>query len=210
MPRNITPQGAMMKKATYAEPGKTAVYRHGGRMFPQNVILVGARGSGKTTMGARLAGLLGKAFVDVDDAVVAEAGKPVSGIVAEGGWEAFRALEAQAVARLCSEENRIIATGGGAVLDEGSRQAMKGGGLVFYLKADADTLLARLAADPKAAQRPALTDKTPEQEMQGVLAERGPLYEEVADQVIDATGTPQQITVAMLDALRAWATENSG
>jgi len=207
MPRNVTPKDAMKKKVSYAEPGKTAVYSHRGRMFPQNVILVGARGSGKTTLGMRVAGLLGKAFVDTDMVVEAEAGKPIADIVAEGGWEAFRALEAEAVVRLCGDENRFIATGGGAVLDEASRKAMKDGGLVFYLKADADTLLARLAADPGHDQRPALTDKAPGDEMRDVLAERGPLYEEVADHVLDAVATPQELTVRMLDALRAWATE---
>ena len=114
------------------------------------------------------------------------------------------------VARFCSDENRIIATGGGAVLDEASRQAIKDGGLVFYLKAEADVLLSRLSMDPKADQRPALTEKTPEDEMREVLAQRGPLYEEVADHVLDASASPQQLTVAMLDALRTWATEQSG
>lgn len=207
MPRNITPKDAMMKKATYAEPGKTAVYSHRGRMFPQNVILVGARGSGKTTLGMRVAGLLGKAFADVDAVVEAEAGKAIEDIVAEGGWDAFRTLEADVVARLCADENRILAMGGGSVLAESSRRAMKEGGLVFYLKAEAEVLLKRLAADPKAGQRPALTDKTPEDEMREVLAERGPLYEEVADHVLDAAASPQELTVKMLDTLRAWASE---
>ncbi len=208
MSRNIVPKGAMMQKAAYAEPGKTAVYSHGGRMFPQNVILVGARGSGKTTLGARLAGLLGKAFADVDAIVRDEAGKPIEDIVAQGGWEVFRALEAEVVARLCAGENRIIAMGGGSVLAEASRKAMREGGLVFYLKVDADTLLSRLTADPDAAQRPALSDKTPEDEMRAVLAERGPLYEEVADHVLDAAASPKDLIVAMLGALRAWATKN--
>ena len=99
-----------------------------------NLVLIGMPGSGKTTVGQALSRLSGRPFVDLDEEIVRREGKPIPEIFAQEGEGAFRELEAQALAEACAGHGQIIATGGGAILRDGNRGAMRRTGRVYFLR----------------------------------------------------------------------------
>ena len=145
--------------------------------------LVGPRGSGKTTVGRRLADWFGCDFADSDGELVRRDGRDIPKIFHEDGEAGFRTLEADVIATLLIRDPLVLATGGGAVLNADTRRRLRGAGEVIYLRADAATLHARTAGDPN---RPPLTDLPAGEEVARVLADRDPLYREVAAHVVDA------------------------
>lgn len=168
------------------------------------IYLVGARASGKTTVGRRLAGDLGLSFVDTDIRLGQRHGLTVAEVVAKVGWPAFRALESEVLAEVAAEESpAVVATGGGMILAEANRALMKRSGLVFYLSAPAEVLAARLLADPKTEQRPSLTGRSVVEEVAQVLAERERLYREAAHQVVDASADFEEEIAAIKAGLAA-------
>jgi shikimate kinase len=116
-------------------------------MTKTNVILIGFSNTGKSTVGPMLAQRLGWEFVDTDDLIVAAAGKPIPAIFADDGEDRFRELESQALAQACAGERRVIAAGGGAILDEENRQLMQERCWVVCLEARPDTIYRRLLRD---------------------------------------------------------------
>lgn len=167
------------------------------------VYLIGARGSGKTSVGRALAVKRGWECVDLDAFLVERQKKSVADIVATEGWEKFRDLESAALAdaaRELGDRPAIIATGGGVVLRPENRAQLMADGLVIWLKADAAALRGRLRADPNAAQRPALTELAADDEIRAVLAEREPLYRQCARHIVDAT-LPKERVCALIDAI---------
>jgi shikimate kinase len=150
-----------------------------------NIVLIGMRGSGKSTVGRQLATELKMDFIDLDAEITQRAGRTVAEIVAETGWEAFRELESEAARRIATRDNMVVATGGGIVGREDNIQALKTGGRLVWLIADAAVLYARTAAD---TGRPPLTDSDPETEMRAVLETREPLYGAAADLQINTEG----------------------
>ena len=111
---------------------------------PRNIILVGFMASGKTSVGRALAQRTGWTFIDADDVIVARAGKPIHRIFAEDGEPAFRHLESQVIADLCSRERQVIASGGGSFVSERNREVMLVGGRVFFLSASPAIILRRV------------------------------------------------------------------
>ena len=158
------------------------------------LVLVGMRGVGKTTLGRALAARTGAHFVDVDERFVAEHG-PIAAFVAQHGWPAFRAREAELVAAALQPDT-IVATGGGAVTSARTRSLLRERARVLWLEAPPDVLRARLAAD--AAQRPSLTGAPVLDELAAVLAERAPMYAEVAHVRVDATLPLERLCAAAL------------
>ena len=151
-----------------------------------NVILIGYRCSGKTSVGKRLARELGRPFVDADDWLVDKAGRSVKKIVADDGWEGFRRLEREAIQELCGRDNTVVATGGGAVVDPANVAAMQKGGHVVWLKVSPQTVKQRMAGDGNTGeQRPSLTEKGLYAEIAAVLEERTPLYAQAMHVAID-------------------------
>jgi shikimate kinase len=153
------------------------------------LFLAGARGSGKTTVGRTLAARLSFSFLDTDALIVARAGTDVAGIVASRGWEGFRDAESEALEEAIATANQpglVVATGGGMILREANRARMRETGCVVYLRAEPEVLAERLRRDPLTGQRPALTDKSLEDEIRQVLDEREPLYQAAAHLVLDA------------------------
>lgn len=164
-----------------------------------NVVLIGLRGSGKSTLGRALAERLGRPFVDLDDltprllgaATVAEAW-------AASGEAAFRRSELHALTEALGRPGQIIALGGGTPTAAGAADLLKaeqqqGRAKLVYLTAEAETLRARLAATDN-SNRPSLTGFDPLVEIEAVLARRDPLYRDLADEVIDTDGRePAQI-----------------
>ncbi|MEG6588982.1 shikimate kinase, partial [Paenibacillus barengoltzii] len=99
-------------------------------MLHHNIVLIGMMGTGKSTVGSLLAAATGKTFVDLDQRIVREAGRSIPDIFAAEGEAYFRDLESAALRNTLQEQGIVLATGGGAVLREANRLAMRGGGLV--------------------------------------------------------------------------------
>jgi shikimate kinase len=166
------------------------------------VILIGLRGSGKTTIGRLLAARLGVGLCDLDDVTVRVLGATS---VAEAwrtrGEKAFREAEVKALAEALSTQSGVLALGGGTPMVAGALElihsAQAAGGQVVYLRATAPTLRARL--EGKTGDRPSLTGADPLVEIDAVLAKRDPIYLKLADVVIDVDGSDQ---AAVTDQVR--------
>lgn len=157
-----------------------------------NIILTGYRASGKTSIGKKLASELWKDFVDTDDQVRTRFdGVTIAQIWEQWGEPAFRQAEADAVAQLLTQDDQIIALGGGTLTHEGARAAVQQAqnATRIYLRCEPDVLAKRLSADAATdTERPSLTgDTDPADEVKAVLAQRDPVYREVADIVFDVT-----------------------
>ncbi len=161
----------------------------------QNLVLIGMRACGKSTLGAELARRLARPFRDLDDELARVAGKSADRVLAEDGEAVFRALEAEILGRAATWEGRVIATGGGAVLHGELFAALCATAQVVYLEVPAGELAARAAGRP----RPPLTDLSLREEVTALLGERAPLYAKAATWTIPATsGDPVH---AILEAL---------
>ncbi len=157
-----------------------------GDSLPERIVLIGYRGSGKTSVGSELANLLSWQFLDVDEEIEREVGLGIDQIVTRSGWEGFRAIERAFIEKLCQRPQYVIAPGGGAVLDAGNVANLKRKSRVFWLQADATTLLARMNDDPLSpSRRPPLTGFSPEEEIQRLLQKREHFYKEASDAIID-------------------------
>ena len=153
-----------------------------------NIILIGFRGTGKTTIGKMLAQRLGKEFVDADEYLEQKEGKTVKDIFAEGGEKLFREIETQIIAELCLLDNRVVATGGGAILREENVKTLKKSGIIILLEADVDTIYKRIHKGAMTDQRrPSLTNRGAYEEIEYLLEYRRPLYDRTADFVISTT-----------------------
>jgi shikimate kinase len=151
--------------------------------------LIGYRGTGKTSVARELAARLRWDWVDADDLVEQRAGKSIAAIFADEGEPVFRDLESQVVRDLCSLQRTVVALGGGAILREENREAIRGAGPVAWLTARINTLLARMAEDQAtASRRPNLTQLDDRQEIETLLAERTPYYRECATLIVDTEG----------------------
>jgi shikimate kinase len=158
-----------------------------GRRQP-NLVLIGYRATGKTSVGARLAEILSRPFVDLDERLVEEAGQPIVDIVAQGGWVEFRRREKELVARFRLTGGQVLATGGGVVLDPDNVAALQENGIIIWLTAAPDTIQARLAQDqPQDANRPSLTGGDTIREVAEMLEKRYPLYQAAAQIIVDTT-----------------------
>lgn len=170
------------------------------------LVLVGYRGTGKTTVGQLLAGRLGLAFADSDRVIESAAGRPVAALFADEGEPAFRDREAAAIEQLAAGADLVLATGGGAILRGSNRAALRRFGFVAWLTADPAVLEGRLRAE--AASRPALTAAGTLGEIAQVLAARTPLYREVADVAIATDGRAvDQVADDVAGAYRRWQSE---
>jgi shikimate kinase len=173
--------------------------------MPRNVILIGYRGTGKTTVARLLATHLGWDSVDADQFLEMRHAKTISQIFEQEGEAGFREKEAVVLADLCQRERHVIATGGGAILREANRVLLKGAGFVVWIRVDADTIWARLASDPTSSKsRPSLTNKSGLEEVRELVAFREPLYRSTADLEIDAAGLgPEDVAKEILTRIHA-------
>jgi shikimate kinase len=147
-----------------------------------NIVLIGYRGTGKSTVGKLLATRLGRELVSTDKEIVTRAKRTISEIVALKGWEYFRDLESEVCRELAGRDQLVIDTGGGAILRAQNVEALKKNGTVFWLTASVETISKRIGGDN---QRPSLTGtKSFVDEVQDVLRERAPKYQAAADHVV--------------------------
>ena len=167
-----------------------------------SIVLVGMMGAGKTTVGRAAAQRLGWAFLDSDAQVEARAGRTVAEIWAAEGERGFRQLEAEALSdALASTAGRpaVVAAAGGAVLDARNRALLEQNPPVIWLRATLDTLAGRVGSG---RGRPLLADD-PRGALERLMAVRYPLYEEVADTVVDVDGLGRaQVVERVLEAVR--------
>jgi len=177
-----------------------------------NLVLIGYRATGKTSVGARLAEVLHRPFVDLDQVLVREAGRSVADIVAQGGWAEFRRLEKQLVARYRDARGQVLATGGGVVLDPDNVEALRENGIIIWLIADPAAIQARLSQDqPRDANRPSLTGGDTIREAAEVAEKRAPLYQAAAQISIDTTHrSVAQVVKLVLAALKPEEAINLG
>ncbi|MGH7147331.1 MAG: shikimate kinase [Nitrospiraceae bacterium] len=147
-----------------------------------NIVLMGYRGTGKSTVGRLLAARLGREIVSTDAEIVKRAQRTIPEIVAQEGWEYFRDLESDICRELASRDQLVIDTGGGAILRAQNVEALKKNSTVFWLTASVETIVKRIGGDN---QRPSLTGtKSFVEEIQDVLRERTPKYQAAADHSI--------------------------
>ena len=168
-----------------------------------NIVLIGYRCTGKTTVGKALARDLHRLFIDTDLLLEEKTGAPIDAIVAEKGWEGFRDLETEVVQEVSEKDNFIIATGGGIVLREANTRSLKANGLLVWLRAGAGVIRERMALDIRMGKdRPSLTGKNPVEEIKEQLAIRDPLYEDAGDLVVDTDHlSTSEVAEAVLRAL---------
>jgi len=154
----------------------------------KNIILIGYRCTGKSSVGKRLSNVLDRPFVDTDDLITNQAGLSIREIVEQGGWELFREKEKEVVHNLSTSSGKIIATGGGILDDDENRLLLKQNGLFIWLTASVETILARMQADEQTRdQRPALCGADRENEITTMLARWAPVYRQAADMIIDTS-----------------------
>ncbi|MCX7881989.1 MAG: shikimate kinase AroL [Brevinematales bacterium] len=148
------------------------------------IVLVGYRGSGKTTLGKHLASHLNIPFVDTDHLIESKAGMSIPEIFQKEGEEGFRLRETMALKEALLLNSAVIATGGGIVLRPENRILMRKSDLIVYLVAPLSVLVERIRGDD---HRPPLTSLPLEEEVMTTLKQRIPLYEEVADIILDTS-----------------------
>ncbi|HEX7007402.1 MAG TPA: shikimate kinase [Alphaproteobacteria bacterium] len=157
----------------------------------KSVVLVGLMGAGKTRVGRQLATRLGLDFVDADAEIEAAAGCSITEIFDRYGERAFRDGERRVMRRLLDGPVRVLATGGGAFMDPTTRARVRERGISVWLRADLETLLARVA---RRNNRPLLADRDHRTTLAALIKERYPIYAE-ADIVVDSTDGPVRDTV---------------
>ncbi|MDP6466931.1 MAG: shikimate kinase [Pirellulaceae bacterium] len=167
-----------------------------------NVALIGYRGTGKTTVAKLLADRLGWTVVDTDDLIELRAGKSIRRIFDEDGEIRFRDLEVDVIRQAVQSPQQVLALGGGAVLREETRQILSACKVV-WLQADAQTLAARISGDPVSGnRRPDLTTAGGFAEIQELLAQRQPVYQETADYSVDTSKkSPEQLADEIVSLL---------
>lgn len=151
----------------------------------KNIILIGYRGSGKTTVGKILAEKLNLKYISTDDEIEKFADKKISEIVKENGWSYFRKLEEEIIENVCKISNAVIATGGGSILSKKNVENLKKNGIFFYLKCSADIIFERI----KNSDRPSLQGnvKITIEEIEKTLKEREKIYSGLADFTIETS-----------------------
>ncbi|MGW7104375.1 shikimate kinase [Streptomyces sp. NPDC054838] len=161
------------------------------------IVLVGPMGSGKSTVGGLLAGRLGVPYRDTDADIVAAEGREIADLFVDEGEPYFRELERRAVAAAVAEHTGVLALGGGAVLDEGTRELLAGLP-VAYLSMDVEEAVRRVGLG---AARPLLA-VNPRRQWRELMDARRHLYTEVARVVVTTDDrTPEEVAQAVLDAL---------
>jgi shikimate kinase len=169
-----------------------------GKRLGRPVVLVGLMGVGKSTVGRRLAKRLGLSFVDSDEEIAGAAGYPAAEIFERYGERDFRDGERRLVARLIEGEVRVIATGGGAYVDPGTRKLLNERAITVWLDAPIDVLAERTSRRDTRAQ---LRNGDPKAVLQRLDEERRPSYAEAHIHVRSGDGAHRDVVEAIVQAL---------
>jgi len=153
-----------------------------------NIVLIGYRCVGKSTVGSRLAACLQMGFVDTDNLIEERHGALINDIVKSRGWGHFRAMEKQIIKEISNQDHLVIAPGGGVVLDPDNIMALRKNSIIIWLKADRQALLKRMDLDPGTyMRRPTLTGKGTLEELDEMISLREPFYERASEIQIDTS-----------------------
>jgi shikimate kinase len=189
-----------MPRRSIAKEVETVKQLLGGR----SIVLVGLMGAGKSTIGRRLAQKLDLAFVDADAEIEQAAGKSVQDIFRDHGEASFREGERRVIARLLESGPLVLATGGGAFMNEETRNNISRRGIAVWLKADIELLMKRVR---RRDNRPLLKADNPEEVMQTLIEQRYPVYGR-ADIIVESRDVPHSSIVS--DVIRALAAYQRG
>jgi shikimate kinase len=162
------------------------------RLAGRSVVLVGMMGVGKSSIGRRLAARLGVPFVDADTEIEKAAGMSIPDIFARHGEANFRSGEARVIARLLEGGPQVLATGGGAVMNADTREAIKARGVSIWLNAEFDVLMRRI--NKRKNDRPMLQTADPAARLRELLVEREPFYA-LADLTVQSQEVPHEAIV---------------
>jgi shikimate kinase len=153
-----------------------------------NIVLIGFRGTGKSTVGKLLANRLKRNFIDTDEYIERTTRKTIKDIFKKEGEEGFRKTEAETIAKLSKMKNKVIAAGGGVVLKNENVKNLKSDGFLILLEATPEIIHDRLTQDKKTPQqRPFLTNKNSFDEIKHLIDKRQPLYEKAANYTINTS-----------------------
>ena len=172
------------------------------RLGDRSIVLIGMMGVGKSSIGRRLGSRLGVPFVDADTEIEQAAGMSIADIFARHGEAAFRSGEARVIARLLNGGPQVLATGGGAVMNEATRALIKERGVSIWLSAELDLLLRRISK--RKAERPMLQTDDPAATLRDLLTTRQPIYAQ-ADITVQSRDVPHDaIVTEIIEALTAF------
>ena len=147
------------------------------------LLIIGPMASGKSTIGLKLANRLNLDFVDTDQQVEDRAGAEISWIFDIEGESGFRIREEEVLKEVCLNDEIVISTGGGIIIEKNNRKLISESGIVIYLEVSIQTQLERTLVDKS---RPLLDSKDKEQTLKNLKKQRTPLYEEIANITIEA------------------------
>ncbi len=182
-----------------AEP---AEIRAPGSDTKRSIVMVGLMGAGKSSIGRRLATRLNLPFVDADTEIEAAAGCTIAEFFERHGEAEFRDGERRVIARLLEDEPKVLATGGGAFMDDETRAAIADAGISVWLRADLDTLVRRTS---RRTDRPLLNIGDPASTLESLMETRHPVYAQ-ADIVVESNdGPPDETVERVVEALAAFS-----
>ncbi|MDP2167852.1 MAG: shikimate kinase [Thermodesulfovibrionales bacterium] len=162
----------------------------------KNIVLTGFMGTGKTEVGRELSRLLGFTLIDADEEIVKSEGMSINEIFARDGEPCFRDIETKTLKEISKRENVIVSTGGGAVLREENMAALRERGIIVWLTASPETILARTSND---SLRPLLQVQDPLKKIRELLEYRMPFYKK-ADILLDTEGkSPLQVAGEIIE-----------
>ena len=194
------------------DEGGQDIASHGGpsitrQLGTRSIVLVGLMGAGKSTVGRRLAQKLGLPFRDADHEIEAAAGMSIPDIFSIHGEAYFRDGERRVIGRLLQEGPMVLATGGGAYMNEETRARIAENGVSVWLRADLDVLMRRVR---KRATRPLLQNPDPEGTMRQLMAIRHPVYA-LANLTVDSHEAPHdRVVIDVMKAVAEWLEQNGG
>jgi shikimate kinase len=166
-----------------------------------NIVLIGLRGSGKTTVGKILAQKMGREFIEMDELIARKAGLTIPEIVKKYGWGKFRDIEEEITGQLAKLDNIVNASGGGVVTREQNIVKLKKNGVLVWLQAGVDTLVNRTGED---AGRPPLAEgRSRREDMEITFKERKTLYQQAADLTVNTENkTPEEVADLAIELLK--------
>ena len=172
-----------------------------GRQLDRPLVLIGLMGVGKSTVGRKLANLLGRAFVDADEEIEEAAQRTISEIFEEHGEAYFRDGERRVIARLLDEHDGVIATGGGAFVNDETRALILERGLAVWIDCDIETLVERTG---RRNTRPLLKNGDPREILTRLYRDREPFYSQAQIRIESKNGPHIETALSILEAVDAW------
>ena len=171
------------------------------RLGGRSVVFIGLMGAGKTAIGRKVAQALGLSFIDSDHEIETVSRMTIPELFQHYGEPEFRALEERVIGRLVKDGPQVLSTGGGAFMNSNTRAAIAGHGVSIWLKADIDTLMARVARKPN---RPLLQNADPRGVMEKLMGERYPVYGLADITVVTRDAKREEIMAEVIAELDRW------